>query len=205
MSLLPVTHPIPWCACCRPRTSRNTSLITMSTKMLNTAGNTSCLWVNPLPVLNGRPSYIPAYGTTAWFAQNRCIILLIFVPRLQPLITAMIFFWYSEFYSFLLYINTCNRVSWHLSTSCCTNFSSNVAVPVPLYFLNPYRVSCGMMVERRRFFVMEVKNFHITSTNMIPMKYSSPFGSITIVFQVISSGRRPSWNATFQLSNWNCV
>ena len=84
-------------------------------------------------------------------------------------------------------MNTWNRGFWHIPASYCTIFASRVAVPVPCPCMNPCRTSCRVMVDRMRLFMIEVKNFHITSTNLIPLKHPHPFVSSTIVVQVRAS------------------
>ena len=98
-------------------------------------------------------------------------------------------------YTFCTSRNTWNGGLWHIPASCCTRSASRVAVTAPNSWLNPCRSSCTVMADQRRLFMMEVKNFNITSTNPIPLTPPPPpFGSIVIFVQVITYRMRPYWN-----------
>ena len=72
-----------------------------------------------------------------------------------------------------------------------------VAVPVTPFCLKPCRALFRITEDQSQFFMLEEHIFHITSTRPTPMYYPTPFGSITILVQVISTRRCPSWNINF--------
>ena len=159
--------------------------------MLNNLKDTDPPWVTPLPILNVRNQHLPTFDTTTWSSQKSCSSLLSFFPRPQTLSNSMHIVWSRNSYGLHMYNNSWNRGLWHIPEICCTKFSSKVAVPVTHHWLNPCRTSCRMMVEQRQLWMMEVKNFQITSTKPIPLKYPSPLGIRTNVLQVIPMGSSP--------------
>ena len=156
-------------------------------------------WVSPRSIFNGRGYHPPSLVTTICPSQKRSSSLCRLLPSPYSCKISMNFF----------YPRSC-RPSSHPGTPrtihygiCmpyfCASLDSNVAIPVPLPFPNPFMASWINMDDLWCFFMMVLIILHITSSNPMPLYPPFTFFMRIIVVQVSSAGILPSRNVSWAI------
>ena len=101
---------------------------------------------------------------------------------------------FRELYALRTPQNTWSRGSFVRPANCCANFTSKVAVSVPLPDLNPCKVSRRITLHFSPQFTTDAHTFQTTSTRTIYRYPPLPFGRRSIVAHVNFSGTNPSLN-----------